>query len=63
MRQPINFLISGETEVNQFAQIRLILEAKFSDDPLLSCGHYLSVEINETVNALMPGGNKKVTHT
>ena len=56
-------MISGETEVNQFAQIRLILEAKFSDDPLLSCGHYLSVEINDTVNPLMPGGNEKVTHT
>ena len=27
------FIISGETEVNKFAKIHLILEAKFDDDP------------------------------
>ena len=27
-------MISGGIEINQFTQIRLIIEAKFGDDPL-----------------------------
>ena len=30
-------MISGGIEVNQFASIRLILEAKFGDDSLKNC--------------------------
>ena len=29
-------MISGEIEVDQFAEIRLILEAKFGEDPLIN---------------------------
>ena len=32
-QKPCFLMISGGIEVNQFSQIRLILEAKFGDDP------------------------------
>ena len=33
-------MISGVVEVNKFAKIRLILEVKFGDEPLLVSRHY-----------------------